>query len=169
MTPRHPLSQWFERWNTSLQRLMRQRLRLPDSIDAEDLSQEVFLRLLRVKDLGAIAEPEAYLYSVARNVALEWRKRGRESRPHSDAELDELIELTTPETLADGYAQQAAFDEALQRMPPPVRAVLYLKLRDDKSHQEIAAQLGISTRMVRKLLTEGYADLRHKLIKERLR
>ena len=43
---------------------------------------------------------------------------------------------------------------------------VYLKLRDGKTHEEIATHLGVSTRMVRKYLTTGYASLRASLVKE---
>jgi DNA-directed RNA polymerase specialized sigma24 family protein len=45
-------------------------------------------------------------------------------------------------------------------MTPMVRAVVYLKLREDMSHDEIAGHLGITPRMVRRMLTTGYAQLR---------
>jgi len=34
--------------------------------DAAELAQEVYVRMLRVADMGAIRNPEAYLYTVAR-------------------------------------------------------------------------------------------------------
>ena len=158
------LAEWFERCNKSLKRFLGRRLH--QHIDAEDLAQEVYLRLLRIKDLDAIKEPQAYLYYVARNIAAEWYARARQTRTHGQEELDELIELTTPESLANEYTEGRAFNEALQPLPAAVRAVIYLKLRDGKSHEEIAQHLGIKVRMVRKHLSSGYAILRRRLIKE---
>lgn len=157
------LKEWVERWNKPLKQFFAQRL--PRHIDAEDLAQEVYLRLLRVKDLDAIEEPQAYLYHVARNIVGEWYARSR-GKLHSQEELDALIEFATPETLAAKDAEERTFDEALRRLPPGARAVIYLKLRDGKTHEEIAAHLGVSTRVVRKMLTAGYAGLRRNLIKE---
>jgi DNA-directed RNA polymerase specialized sigma24 family protein len=45
-------------------------------------------------------------------------------------------------------------------MTPMIRAVIYLKLRDGMTHEEIARHLGITTRMVRRLLTTAYMQLR---------
>src|SRR5688572_20462458 len=39
--------------------------------DAADLTQEVYLRLLRAGDAREIANPEAYLFTVARNLLTE--------------------------------------------------------------------------------------------------
>jgi RNA polymerase sigma-70 factor (ECF subfamily) len=157
------LKQWVERWNTPLKRFFARRL--PQHIDAEDLAQEVYLRLLRIKDLDSIEAPQAYLYHVARNIAAECYARSR-GKLHSHEELDALIEFATPETLAAESIEERSFDEALRCLPPAARAAIYLKLRDGKTHEEIGIHLGISTRMVRKLLTAGYAGLRRHLIRE---
>ena len=37
--------------------------------EAADLAQEVYVRMLRIPDMGAIRNPEAYLYTVASNLA----------------------------------------------------------------------------------------------------
>jgi RNA polymerase sigma factor (sigma-70 family) len=100
---------------------------------------------------------------VASNVAAEWRMRAVHSKPHSDAELDTLVAAATPESLLDDEQFSAQLDSALQRMTPMVRAVISLKLREDMSHEEIAEQLGITARMVRRMLTTGYAQLRARI------
>lgn len=158
------LTDWVARWNKPLRRYLG--LQLPKPVDAEDLAQEIYLRLLRVEDLGAIEEPQAYLYRMARNIAAEWRARASESRPHTSEELDSLIDLATPETWAAGAIEEKVLYEALGALPPLVRGAIYLKLRDGKTHQEIARHLGVSQRMVRKYLTIGYAGLRQSLVKD---
>src|SRR3974377_2382692 len=45
--------------------------RLRTKSDAIDLVQEVYLRMLRVSDTGAIRNPEAYLFTAARNLLQE--------------------------------------------------------------------------------------------------
>jgi RNA polymerase sigma factor (sigma-70 family) len=152
------IAEWARSWNAGLTRYLRRRL--PGRIDPEDLAQEVYVRLLRVEQLEQIKEPQAYLYRVASNVAAEWRMRAVHAKPHSDAELESLVAAGTPESLLDDAQVSAQLDSALQKMTPMVRAVIYLKLREDLSHEEIAEHLGITTRMVRRMLTTGYAQLR---------
>ena len=53
------------------------RSRLPQESDAEDLAQEVYLRLLRVKDRDRIENQRAYVLRVAANIANEWRLLAR--------------------------------------------------------------------------------------------
>ena len=67
------IAEWARHWNAGLTRYLRRRL--PGRIDAEDLAQEVYVRLLRVEQIEHIKEPQAYLYRVASNVAQEWRMR----------------------------------------------------------------------------------------------
>lgn len=152
------IAQWARSWNAGLTRFLRRRL--PQPIDAEDLAQEVYARLLRVEKLELIEEPQAYLYKVAVNVAAEWRMRAAQSKPHSADELDALVAATTPETALSEADFARQLDAALREMTPMVRAVIYLKLRDGMSHDEIARHLGITTRMVRRLLTTAYTQLR---------
>jgi RNA polymerase sigma factor (sigma-70 family) len=152
------IAEWARSWNAGLTRFLRRRL--PQPIDAEDLAQEVYARLLRVEKLELIEEPQAYLYRVAVNVAAEWRMRAAQSKPHSSDELDALVAATTPETALGEADFERQLDGALREMTPMVRAVIYLKLRDGMSHEEIARHLGITTRMVRRLLTTAYIQLR---------
>jgi RNA polymerase sigma-70 factor (ECF subfamily) len=156
------IAEWARSWNAGLTRYLRRRL--PERIDPQDLAQEVYVRLLRVEQLEQIKEPQAYLYRVASNVAAEWRMRAVHSKPHSDAELDALVTEPTPESLLDDAQFSAQLDSVLNKMTPMVRAVIYLKLREDLSHEQIAEHLGITSRMVRRMLTTGYAQLRANIV-----
>ena len=74
------IAEWVRRWNFDLTRFVERRVRI--RADAQDLAQEVYLRLLRTSQIDLIAEPQAYLYRMASNVAAEWRMRACESKPH---------------------------------------------------------------------------------------
>ena len=156
------IAEWARNWNAGLTRYLRRRL--PGRIDPQDLAQEVYVRLLRVEQLEQIKEPQAYLYRVASNVAAEWRMRAVHAKPHSDAELDALVTEATPESVLDDAQFSGQLDAALAKMAPMVRAVIYLKLREDLSHEQIAEHLGITQRMVRRMLTTGYAQLRAHIV-----
>lgn len=158
------VADWMRRWNTGLTRFLERRV--GTRVDAQDLAQEVYLRLLRAERLDLVIEPQAYLYRVASNVAAEWRMRARQSRPHSTAELESLVEATTPEALVDDAIDRRRFEAALGAMSPMLRAVMFLKLREGMTHEEIARHLGITQRMVRRFLTAGYVALRGALLAE---
>lgn len=158
------IADWVRRWNADLTRFVERRVRT--RADAQDLAQEVYLRLLRANQIDLIEQPQAYLYRVASNVAVEWRMRARESKPHSADELGLLLETRTPELHLDEAQDQARFSAALDSLDLMVRAVIFLKLREGMSNDEIAQHLGITKRMVRRHLVSGYAELRARLIPE---
>ena len=158
MHNRSLLLEWRQRWNRSLFQFLRRRVR--SSVDVQDLAQETYLRLLRARDLNEVRNPLAYLLQVASHVALEWCDR----QPRSDSMvvLDEdiLVDGQLPELELDARLSQQRLDEALASVSPMMRAVLLLRLRDERSYQEIAVELRITERQVRRYLARGYERLR---------
>ena len=86
------------------------------------------------------------------------------NEPHSADELETLVAAATPESLVDEAQFSARLNAALSTLAPVARAVIYLKLRDGMSHDEIARHLGITTRRVRRQLTHAYAHLRRNVV-----
>jgi RNA polymerase sigma-70 factor (ECF subfamily) len=129
------------------------------SIDVQDLAQETYLRLLRARDLSEVRNPLAYLLQVAGHIALEW---GNSQRGTSMTGLDEelLIDEQLPELELDAQQTQERLEAVLAALSPMMRAVLLLRLRDERSHEEIARELEISVRQVRRHLDRGYERLR---------
>jgi hypothetical protein len=66
---------WLEgivqRNDRDLRRYLSQRI--GNRAEAEDLSQEIYLRLLRIERKDLIRSPEALLFRVASNAVYEWR------------------------------------------------------------------------------------------------
>ena len=151
------LLEWRQRWNRSLLQFLRRRVR--SSVDVQDLAQETYLRLLRA-DLNEVRNPLAYLLQVASHVALEWCDR----QPPSDSMVvldeDMLVDRQLPELELDARLSQRRLEETLASISPMMRAVVLLRLRDERSYQEIAAELRITDRQVRRYLARGYERLR---------
>ena len=61
--------------------------------DVPDLIQEIFLRLLRIKDHEAIKNPQAYLFTVASHVLDQYALK-RAAAPERMAPLQVVSELT---------------------------------------------------------------------------
>ena len=158
MSNRSLLLDWRERWNRSLFQFLRKRVR--STVDVQDLAQETYLRLLRARDLSEVRNPQAYMLQVANHVALEWCDR----QPRSDSMvvLDEetLVDGQLPELELDARMSQERVEQMLASVSPMMRAVLVLRLRDERSCQDIAAELQITVRQVRRYLARGYERLR---------
>lgn len=136
--------------------------------EAEDLVQETYLRLLRAhRTQGeAIANPEAYLYTVALNLAREQAAR----RKQAPLPLDELEHVATllaageaVEDAAERAQRQRRLQELLATLPEHTRAVLVMQYRDGLSYKQIAARLGVSTHMVKKHVVRGLSACRRAL------
>jgi RNA polymerase sigma factor (sigma-70 family) len=149
---------WRSRWHQSLSRFLGRRVRA--TVDIEDLAQETYLRLLRARDLGDVRNPQAYLLRVAGNVLNEWRQH--QPRPESFVVMEDdlLADEASPEFELEASLSQARLEATLASVSPTMRAVLLLRVRDERSCDAIAADLGITVRQVRRYLARGYEKLR---------
>lgn len=124
------------------------------SQDADDLAQEVFLRLLRMRDQTSIRETRAFAFKVASNVLREWHSLARNRYVH---ESDEVEIAISDEPVARIFSEQRVkrLEEALMSLSPKCRAVVLLSRRDNLSREEVAVKMGLSVGMVKKYLSHG--------------
>jgi RNA polymerase sigma factor (sigma-70 family) len=127
--------------------------------DAQDLAQEAYFRLCRVREPDLIQAPESYLFRIASNLAHEFLLR-RRVQPNF-VELDpDHGEDVDPHGRSFGAELEARSDvEQLERiideLPPLYQAVLLMRKRDGYSHEEIAEKLSISPHTVHKYLSRA--------------
>jgi RNA polymerase sigma factor (sigma-70 family) len=155
------LVDWRNRWNGSLRRFLGRRVRA--AVDIEDLAQETYLRLLRARDLREVRNPQAYLLRVASHVVAEWRDNQLPMEPISPAHEELLVDDCLPELELDATLSQERLDLTLSAMTPTMRAVLLLRLRDERAYKDIAQDLGLTVRQVRRYLARAYERLRETL------
>jgi RNA polymerase sigma-70 factor (ECF subfamily) len=133
--------------------------------DAQDLVQEVYLRLLRA-DREAVINPEAYLFTVAANLAKEHAVMRRRAPVSTDGLEDVIERLAVPseaEDSIDRELRRQRLGELIARLTPKCRAVLVMQYRDELGYREIGERLGISTHMVKKYIVKALAFFRHGL------
>jgi RNA polymerase sigma-19 factor, ECF subfamily len=157
---------WLEgivqRNDRDLKRYLSQRV--GNRAEVEDLSQEIYLRLLRIERRDLIRSPEALLFRVASNAVYEWRLLARNRLPHSPEELDALETGENEPTAQIWRAELAlALAAALGRLSPKCRAAVVLHRREQLTYAEVGARLGISVAMVKKYLSQGVALCREQL------
>jgi RNA polymerase sigma-70 factor (ECF subfamily) len=141
--------------------------RVNDRQDIDDLSQEVFARLMRVENTDLIRNPLAYLLGIATHVVREFRQRKQHQCVIFDSDMaDSLSESPelAPRSDATGSADQLELqnwlDTALKQLPPTHQAVLLLVKRDGLSYEEAASATGLSIHTIEKYLVEARARLR---------
>jgi RNA polymerase sigma factor (sigma-70 family) len=134
---------------------------------AAELAQEVYVRMLRVPDMGSVRNPEAYLYTVASNLAKEHVRdeRGAEAALDVDDPLiqAQLAALPVFGADLDDARRVERLREVLDQLPLKCRAAVVLQYWHGLSYQEIAERLGVSTHMVKKYLTQGLAHCRRSM------
>lgn len=150
------LAELFDRSGRDLLRFLARRL--PNSSDAEDLAQEVYMRLLRVDDTGLIRDPRAFALKVASNVAHEHRMLLRNRLEHSPDPLEsQPAEGPGPYDQVWQAQEMKRLGEVLRTLNPTCRAVVLMHKRDHMTYQEIADHFHLSVGMVKKHLSHGLA------------
>lgn len=129
-----------------------------------DLVQEVYLRLLRVSDIDAIRNPEAYLYTVASNLVKEHavlERRQASGIDVDDSGIQELLgEPSTFDRQLDVDRRVSRLRSVLGQLSPKCRATVVLRYRHEMSYEEIGERLGVSSSMVKKYLAQALAHCR---------
>jgi RNA polymerase sigma-19 factor, ECF subfamily len=125
------------------------RRHLPERSDAEDLSQQVFLRLLLLKDPSSIKDPHNYLLTVANNLRKEQFYTGRSQRIANTsleeidaAELPQLTVEFAADVEIDQQTRVRRLREALLKLPQADQMLLAMHFRDGLSFSEIARRRG---------------------------
>ena len=122
---------------------------LGDSSSAEDVLQEVFLKLWRQPDTY---DPErgtlsAWLLSVAHHRAIDFLRRQRTRAEQQFPEgweeaASEASDGTDPSDIASHAEARAAIKRALVQIPPAQRLAIEMAFFQGKTHAEISAELG---------------------------
>lgn len=144
-----------------------------DSPDAEDITQEVFIRAYQ--SLPAFrhdAAVDTWLYRIATNLVIDrFRREKRAPRWVAvDAETDEAVrELPSPDRGGDPQATaqlselQRQVQKAVHSLPPKLRAVVVLHDMEGLPYEAVAETVGCPVGTVKSRLFNARALLRRKL------
>lgn len=132
-----------------------------------DLTQEVYLRLLRSSEPQEIRNPEAYLFAVAQNLLKERAvARRREGTSVPVDALDASWEGASVSSVQSDHEREeliAKINKAVDDLPQKTRAIIFLHYRDGMSYAEVAEQLGISVHAVKKHVVKALSHLRERV------
>lgn len=151
------IARWRERWNPDLMLFLRRRV--AGAVDADDIAQETYMRLLRARGLAEVQKPCAYLLRVARHALVDWRSQQPtgSSLPLEDDDWWVAGDLACE---CDAQWSLARLDNVLSGISAVTREVLLLRFREDLSRREIARTLSLTERQVQRHMLKGYGYLR---------
>lgn len=150
---RQPLIAYFQR-------------RVTSRSEAEDLTQEVFLRLVKRLDVQKLDNPEAFLFTTAVNLLRDRFRRGQTQRSHlAEVSLQQPgIEELSPERVFDSRQHLAKVIEALEQLDERSRDAFILHRLEGMKHAQIAELYGVSVSSVEKYIIKALAFLAQRSI-----
>ncbi len=146
---------------------------LGDREEAEDVSQEVFLRLWKHRREMDGGEPLGWLLRVTRNASVDALRRRKTYRRTitDDTDRVEAAAGNTPGPARDAELNEfrAMLDLALDRLAEPYRSIVILRELQDLKYQEIGETLDLPLTSVkvylhraRKMLRDHLSEVMHR-------
>jgi len=146
-----------------------------NSAVAEDLAQEVFLRVYRSREkYEASAKFTTWLYRIASNLAVNHARDTRHQRPENTVSLDEPDQetgltmdlpdnsLTAEESIAR-RERLAAIRQRVEALPERQKMALIMHKYQQMDYRQIAEVLKLSESAIKSLLFRAYETLRVQL------
>lgn len=146
-------SRWFTEEVQPLEGPLRSYLHgaFPKVGDVDDVVQESYLRTLRAKAAQPIRSVRAFLFTVARRLALDTLRHERASPIDSTGQLEKVEVIDERIDVAEDVGRReriSLMGDAIASLPARCRAVFILHKIKGLSRKETAAQLGLAERTV---------------------
>jgi RNA polymerase sigma factor (sigma-70 family) len=131
--------------------------------DIEDVMQETYLKAYRYEKDGTIKQPKAFLFTIAKNIAItELNRKSQRMTTYIEECQAPFVMVSENNTENEIEAKQtlAIYCDAVAALPEKSRRVYMLRKVYGLRHKEIAKQLGMSISSVEKHLRDGTAIFR---------
>ncbi|MEZ7186421.1 sigma-70 family RNA polymerase sigma factor [Pseudoalteromonas sp. DY56-GL22] len=139
-----------------LLRFLQKKLKLHCHHDAQDLSQDTFIRALTSSiDLFEVKEPRAYLATIANRLIIDKARRKRIEQAYLEAQLESSQEYAPScEEVHEMIQKLEALSRLLEGLADKPRRAFLMARLDGLKYQEIAQELNISLSMVQKYIAQ---------------
>jgi RNA polymerase sigma factor (sigma-70 family) len=130
----------------------------PNRDELPDLRQEIYIRVCEAAVAGRPQFPKAFLFSVARHLMIDRRRRERIVSIQAAGDRDfsnDLIDEKSPERHAGAHQELARLARAFDRLPQKCRRVVWMRRVLDIPQRDVAHQLGLSERTVEGQVQRG--------------
>ena len=132
-----------------------------DSQDIEDVAQEAYLRAYVAEQQKEIEQPKAYLFRIARNLALtQLTKKSKKITDYlEESGASVVIEYgAAADTEVEAQESLGLYCEAVAALPEKCRQVFLLRKVHGLAHKEIAQRMSLSVSSVEKYLLRGILE-----------
>ncbi|MCU0703877.1 MAG: RNA polymerase sigma factor [Fimbriiglobus sp.] len=134
---------------------------LKDRHAAEDVLQDTFVLVLRKAEAAAGESFRGWLFTVAHQQALLFRRKGQSAAVGGgDGLLSVVSGDADPLAAADAHEMATTLRGLLEQLPEPQRAVICLRLFDGLKFREVADRLGCPLNTALARMHDGLARLR---------
>ncbi len=130
--------------------------RLRASSQAADLAHDTFVRLITSRELAQVREPRAFLRTLAHGVIVNHWRRADVERAWAEAVAAQPEALApSPEERMIAVEMLCRIDAMLDTLSAKARRAFLLSQIDGRTYAEIALELGVSDRMVKKYMAQA--------------
>lgn len=132
-----------------------------DQQDIEDVAQETYLRAYIAEQRKDIEQPKAYLFRIARNLALtKLTKKSKQITDYIEESADSLVieRAAAADDELEAEESLGLYCEAVATLPEKCRQVFLLRKVHGLAHKEIAERMSLSVSSVEKYLLRGVLE-----------
>lgn len=154
------LDDWFTReilvHEGALMRYLRRCWYQSDEIP--DLRQDIYVRVYEAAAKVRPAMPKSFMFTTARHLMTDRLRRARVVSIDAVGDIDALnvlIDDISPERCLGARQELRHLSDALDRLPPRCRQVVWLRRIEDLSQKAVAAHMGVTEKTVEKQVAKG--------------
>lgn len=135
------------------------RRRLGNTEQAADLAQDTFVKLVANPETQPLDQPRAYLATIAKRLLIDQSRRlTLELAYHEMLATQPVEHVPSEEARALVLESLRQIDAILQKLAEPVRHAFLLSQLDGMTYEEIATQLAVSTRTVKRYMATAFEE-----------
>ena len=139
-----------------------------DAEDANDLAQEVFIKVYRNLDKYS---PEfkfsTWVMRIATNTVIDFRRKKKQAFVSIEDMETELPDIATPENTYLETEEKEILQKAINQLPDMYKLPIVMYHLEGMSYQEISSSLGVSMSKIKNRIFRGRKLLKDMIIKQK--
>lgn len=160
---------WFKEWVQPHEAPLRSYLKstFPAVRDVDDVIQESYLRMFKARASHPIQSARAFLYFVARRLALDTLRRNKTATHQAAVNFNPDVVVEEGPSVSEAISKRQEvrlLAEAMHALPTRCREVMFLRKIEGLSQREIAARLTITEATVETQVRRGMAKCEQYLL-----